>query len=259
MLQILPAYAVVYLYILAGLLGLVMGSALNCLSLRLARGRAWTGRSCCMSCGHTLAPRDLIPLLSWLLLRGKCRYCGAPVSARYPLTEGALALVYMSLLRRFGLSMEALSAAVLCSCLFGLSLVDLEIQIIPHRFLVTGAVFRGLELLLSGGFPALLRGIWPGLVIGGSVLLLSLVMDKVLRRDSLGGGDIKLLALLGMYFSLPECILLLILACIIGIGAALLTGKTRTAFPFGPALSLAAWLTLLAGQPIINWYMGLFY
>lgn len=262
MLQYLPAYIQVYLYLLAAVLGAVLGSGLNCLSYRLAREQKWSGkeRSVCVHCGHTLATKDLIPVLSFLLLKGKCRYCGKKLSKRYVLTELLLALVFVSLLWRFGLTLNAITPAVLCCCLFCLSLVDLDIQIIPDRFLVIPAIARAAELLLVGGLKGLLTGIVPGLIFGGGLLVLSLIMDKVLKKDTMGGGDIKLLALLGMFFPIPQCLLLVLIACVAGIAMAsiLLKVDAETAFPFGPALAIAAWVTLLVGSPLINWYLGLF-
>ncbi len=261
MFDYLPTYVIVYLTVLVGLLGLVMGSALNCLAQRLASGQKWSGgqRSICESCGHVLSPLELIPLVSWLIQGGKCRHCGARVPARYPLTEAALSVVYISLLLRYGLTLHTASLLILCSCLFCLSLVDLDTQIIPDRFLIIPAVARLGELLLTN--PASIPGaLIPGLLLGGGVLALSLIMDKVLKKDTMGGGDIKLLALLGCFLPLPQCLLLLILACVLGIviAAVLMKVDSETAFPFGPAISAAAWLTLLVGDPIVSWYLGLF-
>ena len=262
MFDYLPASAAVCLYVLAAVLGLVLGSALNCLSFRIARHEKWSGasRSCCPVCGHTLGAADLVPLLSWLFLRGKCRYCRTKISPRYPLTEALLALCFVSLLYRFGLGADTLSAAVLCCCLLCLSLVDLDTQLIPDRFLVIPAAVRAVQLLLEAGLPGLLRGVLPGLVVAGAVLLLALAMEKFLHKDAMGGGDIKLLALLGMFFGFPEMLLLLIFACVMGIfmAAILMKVDPETAFPFGPALSLAAWLTLIAGDSIVSWYLSLF-
>ena len=262
MLAYLPTHIVVYLYALAAVLGAVLGSGLNCLSYRLAREQKWTGkeRSVCVHCGHELASRDLIPVLSYLLLKGKCRYCGKKLSARYVVTELLLALIFVSLLWRYDLTLTAITPAVLCCCLFCLSLVDLDTQIIPDRFLLIPALCRAAELVLTGGFKGLLSGIVPGLIIGGAVLALSLIMDKVLKKDTMGGGDIKLLALLGMFFTIPECMLLVIIACVVGIFMASILMKVdaETAFPFGPALAMAAWMTLLFGKGIVSWYLGLF-
>ena len=192
MLDLLPTFTVVYLYVVTAGFGLIMGSALNCLSGRIVSGQKWAGkeRSACPVCGHTLAAKDLVPLFSWLFLKGKCRYCGARVSVRYPLTELLLSVCYMSLMWVSGLTLHTVSLMVLCSCLFCLSLVDLDIQIIPHRFLLIPAVVRIAELLWEGGFSALLGPVLTGLGLGGSVLVLSLIMDKVLKKDTRGGGDI---------------------------------------------------------------------
>ena len=262
MLSYLPAHIVVYLAVVAGLLGLVMGSALNCLALRLASGQRWSGasRSACPHCGHTLQPVDLVPLFSWLLLKGKCRYCKAPVSPRYPITEAALALIYVALVLKFGLSLQLLSALVFASCLFCLSLVDLDTQIIPDRFILIPIVVRLIELVITGGFRALLSPILTGLVIAGAVLIISLIMDKLLKKDTMGGGDIKLLFVIGLFLSVPECLLMVMLACVIGILMASLMMKVRpdTPFPFGPALSIAALISMLVGSAITSWYISLF-
>ena len=258
----LPTHIVVYLYVLAAVLGAVLGSGLNCLSYRLAREQKWTGsqRSVCVHCGHVLAPKDLIPVLSFLFLKGKCRYCGKRLSARYVCTELLLALIFVSILWRFGLTFHTLCVLVLMCCLFCLSLVDLDIQIIPDRFLVIPALVRGLELVVSGGVSGLLRGILPGLIFGGGLLALSLIMDKILKKDTMGGGDIKLLAVLGMFFTIPECLLLLMIACVVGIAmaAVLMKVDSETPFPFGPALAIAAWITMLFGNGLVSWYLGLF-
>lgn len=262
MLTNLPIPIVIYLAALFAILGLVMGSALNCLALRLAKGEKWAGnsRSACPSCGHTLSAADLVPLFSWLLLRGKCRYCGAPVSRRYPLTEAALAAVYVSLLFKFGLTPRLITPLVFASCLFCLSLVDFDTQIIPDRFHVIPLALRIPELLLTGGFSGLLAGITPGLIIAGSVLAISLIMDRILKKDTMGGGDIKLLFVIGCFLSLPECLLMVVIACVIGIVMAsiLMRLDSGAAFPFGPALSIAAILTMLVGSPIVSWYLSLF-
>lgn len=254
-------FITVYLLFLCTVLGLVMGSALNCLAWRIVHNEKWSGgRSHCAECGHELKSTDLIPLVSYLALKGKCRYCGKKISPRYPIAEAVLAVIFVSLLLRFDLRVETGFLMVLCACLFCLSLVDLDIQIIPDRFLVIAGVSRFLYLIITYGFDLwiLWDSLWHGLALGGSVLVISLIMDKVLHKESMGGGDIKLLFVLGLYFSLPCCFFLIIAACILGIVLALVLGAMDRAFPFGPALSLAAWVTLLVGEPVVSWYMGLF-
>ena len=262
MLSYLPTHIVVYLCALAAVLGLVMGSALNCLAMRIVAGERWSGnsRSACPKCGHTLSALELIPLVSWLIQGGKCRHCKAPISIRYPLTEAILAALFVAMLLKFGLTAELLSALVFAGCLLCLSLVDLDTQIIPDRFLLIPIAVRAAQLLFTGGFSALLGASVPGFIIAGAVLVISLIMDKVLKKDTMGGGDIKLLFVIGLYLTLPECLLMVMLSCVIGIvmAAILMRVDSETAFPFGPALSIAAVLTMLVGSPIVNWYLSLF-
>lgn len=262
MFEYLPTPVVIYLTVVMGLLGLVMGSALNCLALRLAKGEKWGGsnRSACPACGHVLSARELVPLFSWLCQKGKCRHCGSPVSPRYPITEALLAALYMALLHRFGLSVSLVSHLVFASCLFTLSLVDLDTQIIPDRFILIPIVTRFAEVLFTSGVRSLLSTALPGLIVAGAVLALSLIMDKVLGKDTMGGGDIKLLFVIGLYLTLPQCLLMVLLACVIGIAFASILMKIdpETPFPFGPALSAAAIITLFIGTPLITWYLSLF-
>ena len=260
-LSVLPTFTRIYLVALAALLGLVMGSALNCLAFRLARGEKWSGgRSKCPACGHVLGAAELVPLFSWLFLKGRCRHCGASISVRYPITELTLGVIFAAMVLRFGLSLQTLTTLILCACLFCLSLVDLEVQLIPDRFLLIPAAVRLTQLLFEGGWRGLLRGLWPALALGAVMLLLVLCMDRLLHKESMGGGDIKLFAMLGLWFSFPCCLFLLLAACVIGLllAAVLVRMKRGAAFAFGPAISAAAVVTLLAGEPVVNWYLGLF-
>ena len=257
----LPPLTVAYLAVLCALLGLVMGSALNCCAYRMAHKKSWTkGHSICPQCHHELKARDLIPLFSYLALHGKCRYCKHPIPLRYPLTELTLAVAYTALLLRFDLTVQTAVCLVLVSCLFTLSLIDLDTQTIPDRFLLIPAVCRIAQLWGEGGLTGLWHGLLPALVLGGGVLLLVLIMDRLLKKESMGGGDIKLLAVLGLFFTLPECLLLLLLSSVVGlvIAAILVKMESGKAFPFGPAISIAAFLTLLCGESLTGWYMSLF-
>jgi len=257
----LPLFAQVYIVCLLFLVALFLGSGLNCLCWRMAHGEKWSsGRSKCPECGHTLSFWDLIPLFSWLFLKGKCRYCGKNISVRYPLSELTLGVLFVLLLYKYDLTLSLTVALVLTACLFCLSLVDMETYTIPNRFLVIPAVFRLGELLYTKGWGGVWYGVYHALALGGAVLVMALMMDKLLHKESIGGGDIKLLFMLGLFFDFPCCLLLLLLSCVIGLVVALCflrLGK-GTPFPFGPSLSMAAYLTLLIGQNVTSWYLGLF-
>ena len=252
-----------YCCAVALLLGAVFGSFLNCAAWRLSHGESvLRGRSHCTACGHVLGAGDLVPVLSWLLLRGKCRYCGTKIPARYPLTEAVFALLTLLCLLRFDLSWLCLRNWLLLCCLFCLSLTDLECMIIPDVCLIIAAAVWLIFLPLTGlGWPAARNGLIAGLVFGGGLLGISLLMDRILKRDSLGGGDIKLFAVLGLYLGVVGTLFMTVLACLLGLLFAVLRrGRTGGGepFPFGPAIAAAGAAVLLYGEPLIQWYISLF-
>jgi len=253
----------VYFSVVAGLLGAVLGSFLNCAAWRIAHEEPfWKGRSHCPACGHTLGAADLVPVFSWLFLRGRCRYCGEKISPRYPVTELLFALITLCCLWRFDLTVEALRNWILFCCLYCLSLVDLEVYLIPNGALILGAAawlaalpFMGYSWLEIGGY------LLAAVVFGGGMLLISLVLDKVLGRESLGGGDVKLFALVGLYLGLAGTLFALMAACVLGLifaGLRRLIKGTGGQLPFGPAIAAAAAGMLLWGDGLIGWYLSLF-
>ena len=253
----------IYCGVVALLLGAVFGSFLNCAAWRLSHGESvLRGRSHCPDCGHVLGAGDLVPILSWLFLRGRCRYCGKKIPARYPLTEAVFALLTLLCLLRFDLSWLCLRNWILLCCLFCLSLTDLECMIIPDVCLIIAAAVWGIFLPLTGmGWPAVRGGLLAGLIFGGGLLGLSLLMDRILKRDSLGGGDIKLFAVLGLYLGIVGTLFMTVLACLLGLLFAVLRrgrGGGSEPFPFGPAIAAAGTVMLLCGEPLIQWYTGLF-
>ena len=194
---LLPPYAAAYILFVAFVCGACIGSFVNCAALRLVKGEGFArGRSHCPVCGHTLAARDLVPLLSWLFLRGKCRYCGAPVSARYPATELVSGLGWLSAVWVLGLTPAALRACLLFGILLALALIDLDTMELPDVLVAAGAaVWLVFALAGPDRLSTLKSGALGALALGGSLLVLALIMDRLLGRESLGGGDIKLSAL----------------------------------------------------------------
>ena len=248
----------IYLLVMAGIFGAAMGSFLNCAAWRIAREESFLkGRSRCPSCGHVLGPADLVPVFSWLFLRGRCRYCGTRVSPRYFLTECAAALLTVLCVLRFDFTVLCLRNYVFLCCLFCLSLVDLDSFLIPDGCLLLPAVVWVLTLPIIRPPDALLC-VLAALLYGGATLALSLMMDRILGRESLGGGDIKLFALMGLYLGPLASLFALIFSCLLGLLFALFgrygSGKP---FPFGPAISAASALMLLYGDPLTQWYLGL--
>lgn len=247
-----------YVLILAFVLGSVFGSFINCMAWRIAHGEKITGgRSHCTSCGHVLGPLDLVPIFSYLFLRGRCRYCHDKISPRYMITELLLAVTFLGCILRYGLGFDALRWMALSCCLLGLSLVDLETYLIPDRFLIAALVIYAVTLPFTATpvVDQLKSGIPGALILCVGMLLLSLLFDKVTGKESLGGGDIKLYFVAGLYLGPIGGLLCLILSCVIGLVFSALIKQKR--IPFGPSISAAILLTAFFGSPLINWYAGL--
>ena len=247
----------------AAALGAGMGSFLNCAAWRIARGQSFLkGRSRCPECGHVLGAGDLVPVFSWLFLRGKCRCCGAKISVRYLLAELFMAAVTVTCLLRYDLTALCLRNYVFLCCLFCLSLVDMENYTIPDGCLLisAGAWLLALPFLGMSWKESLLH-LLAALVFGVGLLLLSLAIDRILRKESLGGGDIKLFLVVGLYLGFAGTLFTLAAACVLGLLFAFLRKKFGKAederIPFGPSIAAAAAVMLLFGDGAVRWYLGL--
>lgn len=259
MLYAAPAITI-YSCCIAALLGACMGSFLNCAAWRIVHGESVLhGRSHCDVCGHVLAPRDLVPVFSYVFSHGRCRYCGAKLSPRHAVGEAVAALVFVSLLLRYDISLRTLEAWAVACLLLACAFADLEGYIIPDRFIAVGVVLFIVTLFFvpDPGKRAL-DGLIGGVAVGGGVLLLALLMEKLLRRDAMGGGDIKLLFLTGLFLGWQKNLLCLLLACVVGILWGLIRAKRgQQGLPWGPGIALAAWCAALFGQNLIDWYLSL--
>lgn len=252
----------IFCCVVAAALGAVFGSFLNCAAWRIAHGESFLGgHSRCVHCGHDLGVLDLVPVLSWVFLRGRCRYCKGKVSVRYPLTELFFAALTVMCVLRFGLSVETLRNWIFLCCLFCLSLVDLDAYIIPDGTLIIAAAAWVVTLpFMHMGWGEIGLHVLAALIFGGGILGLSLVMDRILKKESLGGGDVKLFAVVGLYLGLVGTLFSVFFAAVFGLLFALvqrLSGKGGQAIPFGPSIAMAAAVILLYGDGLVNWYLGL--
>lgn len=256
----------IYCSILAILVGASAGSFLNCMAWRIVHGESvWKGRSHCTSCNHVLGIPDLVPIFSWLLLRGKCRHCGAKIGSRYFLSEAFLGICTLWTLLRFDLTPECARNVLFLFCLFGLSAVDLESMIIPNGFLLTAlGIWLVFLPILGMSTGEIITHLTAAVGYFGGFLAISLILDKVLGRDSMGGGDIKLFGVMGLYLGWIPSLFAVILACFLGLFFGLCYNRWNKnqqegdkAFPFGPAIALATWFMLLYGQQFASWYLSL--
>ncbi len=250
--------AIIYLTVLTAVIGLVMGSFLNAWSWRVAHGEKISrGRSHCTACGHVLSATDLIPVFSWLYLKGKCRYCGKKISGRYPLSELICMALYLSIVYRYGFSTDTIRFLILGSLLLAASLTDIEIMEIPDRMTVLMAAASLLRL--ADGISELKSMLTGFIAVAGPLLITVLIMEHILRRTAMGGGDIKLIAVLGLHFGALKTLFLLITACFAGLISVGIAKKgSGKEFPFGPSIAFAAWVTMMAGEKAVSAYLSLF-
>ena len=269
-----------YSLVVAALLGLAMGSFINCWAWRYIHGESVvSGRSHCTSCGHELGVRDLVPVFSWLASKGKCRYCGEAVSARYPATEIICAVVFVAIAAVYGITLETVELLAFASILLFLSLTDIDDFLVPNGCIIAALVVRIVYMAIAwavGQMSLADVGYYVGsaFAIGVALLIVVLVADKVFGRESMGGGDLKLFFVAGLYFGWQQGLFLVILSCIIGIVVAVVAPRRKQpnpegipesdsenamkrVFPFGPSIAAACIITMLVGKPLITWYIGL--
>lgn len=246
-----------FLTVLAGLLGLCLGSFLNVCSLRWPADESVVSPpSRCPGCGTRIAWYDNLPIASWLALRGKCRHCGARILAQYPLVELSTGLIWACAVWFVGVEWEAFRAAVFGTILLGIAVSDARFYIIPDQFSVGGAVLGFGLSFLPGGVD------WIQSLAGAAVgfFLLWFVAwagEKAFRKEAMGGGDIKMMAMVGAFLGIWGVFLTLFLGAFLG--AAIfgpISFKTDKLVPFGVFLAVGAGATYVFGDALAAWYMG---
>jgi leader peptidase (prepilin peptidase) / N-methyltransferase len=251
------------IWLLLTLLGLCLGSFLNVVIYRLPRDLSlWRPGSRCPGCGKPIAPYDNIPVLSFLLLRGRCRKCGIAISPRYPAVEllGAVCVLAGALFSD-GLLPAAVRSLFLLA-MVAITLIDLDHRIIPDEISLSGVVL-GLILCPAVGVPRL-DGLIGAAVGAGALLGVALAYRALRHAAGMGMGDVKLAAMLGAFLGWKGVFLTILLGSLLGsvLGIALLASRRatgRTALPYGTFLAPAAGVVLLAGPRIWAWYLGLFH
>jgi leader peptidase (prepilin peptidase)/N-methyltransferase len=242
--------------------GMVVGSFLNVCICRMPKGKSVvTPPSHCPQCDYRVRWYDNIPIVSYLLLRGRCRGCGMHISPQYPLVELLNGLLTLALFLRFGPTLAFLVLFLFCSALVVITFIDLDHQIIPDEISLTGIVVGFVFSFFLQGHSWLnsLLGILLG---GGSLLLVAYGYQWLTGKEGMGGGDIKLLAMMGAFLgwkSIPFIIFASSLfGSVIGITIMLVQKKdSKLAIPFGPYLAFGAVLYIFYGRQIIHWYLNM--
>lgn len=246
-------------YALAAVMGLLVGSFLNVVAYRLPRGESLSHpRSRCPGCSASVKPYDNIPVISWLVLRGRCRSCHAKISARYPLVEALTAILAVAVVLVKGVDRDAWLGLAFVLVLVPIALIDLDHRIIPNKITLPAAI----AAIAIGALTRpehLVEQLIAGAAAGGFLLLAALAYPR-----GMGMGDVKLAGVMGLFLGrdvAPAMLVALLSGTIVG--AVIIARKgakegRKTAVPFGPFLALGGVVGLLVGAPIVSWYLDTF-
>jgi len=242
----------------AGVFGAILGSFLNVCIVRLPEDQSVVRpRSRCPGCGAAIASYDNVPVLSWLILRGRCRRCRQPISVLYPAVELTVAAIWVGVLWRYGLTWDAVTAGLFGTILLGIGVTDARTYLIPDEFTL-GGLGLGLALSFRHGLSGLVDALVGAAFGFGLLFLIAWLGRKWKGEEAMGGGDIKMMAMVGAFVGWRGVLLSVfggaLLGTLIFVPIAL---RTKKLVPFGIFLAAAAAITFVQGDAIYTWYWGL--
>lgn len=252
------------LVLVAVLLGLAIGSFANVVAYRVPKGRSVVRpASACPHCGEAIAARDNLPIVSWVALRGRCRRCGDSISIRYPVVEALTAGLFVVAVFAIGARWVLPAYWWFIALTVTLTLTDLDHKLIPNRILFPGTIV-GTALLLAGSLLDRDLAMFGWGLVGGAAYFVALFLIAIVARGGFGYGDVKLAFVLGLFtgYERPGFVFVAAFLAFLGgglISILLLAFRIRgrkDAIPFGPYLVLGAYVVLVAGDSILDWYLG---
>ncbi|MBE6066183.1 MAG: prepilin peptidase [Clostridium lundense] len=244
-------------YLIIFIFGTIIGSFLNVCIYRIPKNQSIAyPPSHCTNCKNNLKPYDLIPILSYILLKGRCRYCREKISVRYPIIEFLTGILYVLVYVRYDLTLDAIKYIIMVSILIVIGMIDLDTTNVYFKTTLTGFIVAVTFLAIHAymGLPVI-NYIYGGIIGGGTLVLIILI-----TKGGMGWGDAEIFFVCGLFLGLKLTLLMLFLSFVIGsvIGLALIALKRKTRkdyVPFGPFIVLASIITILWGQNIITWYL----
>lgn len=252
-----------YFTIISFIMGTIFGSFYNVCIYRIPNKQSVANPpSHCYKCENRLKPIDLIPILSWIFLKGKCRYCGTKVSSRYAIVEAITGLLFALTYISFGYSFKTIYYMILISILIIITFIDIDHFIIPDEIIILGSIIAIIVNLLGYG-TGFIDGIKGALFAGGGVLIVISAIEFIVKKEVMGGGDIKLYAMLGLFFGTKLALLTILLSIYVGGAYGIIfiiynkikKKEANTMIPFGPFISIAAIISMLWGNNIIDFYI----
>ena len=247
--------------VLIFILGLIVGSFSNVCIYRIPKNESIVyPASHCPKCHSPIKPVDNIPLLSYILLKGRCRNCKSKISIQYPIVEFLTGLTYLIIYLTYGLSIQSLIYIILSSALIIIAFIDLNEQIVPDVISLPGIVI-GFILSFFVPYISFINSGLGVIVGGGTILIIGLGGSVIFKKEAMGGGDVKLAAMIGAFLGWRFIIISLFLGFFLGAlaGIILIMSKIKSredVVPFGPFIILGSFITLLWGEKIISWYLG---
>jgi leader peptidase (prepilin peptidase) / N-methyltransferase len=239
----------------AGISGAVIGSFLNVVVYRLPLGESLVKpRSHCPSCNTPVSPRDNVPLLSWLFLKGRCRHCAEPISPRYPAVELLTALCFVGVVLARGLHPELIALIPFTAALIAISFIDIQHKIVPNKIVAPAAVYG---LITAAAFRT---HILPELLIAGAGAFTFFLVAALIHPKGMGMGDVKLAGVMGLYLGklvIPALVVAFVVGSVVGVALVLRHGarSRKLGVPFAPFMALGGLVAMLAGQGLIDFYL----
>ncbi|MEG2985231.1 MAG: prepilin peptidase [Peptostreptococcaceae bacterium] len=255
-----------YFLIVSFVMGAIFGSFYNVCIYRIPEKQSIVSPpSHCYNCNTRLKYIDLVPIISWIFLKGKCRYCEAKVSSRYAIVEFLTAILFSLIYISFGYEIKTLYYMFLVSLLIIITFIDIDHYIIPDNLILIGSIVAIIVNLLGYGVP-LIDGLKGALFAGGGVLVVTLTLEYIVKKEVMGGGDVKLYAMIGLFLGTKLALLTIVISIYIGALYGIIfiiynkvkkQGFSST-IPFGPFISIAAVISIFYGNQIIQFYLKTF-
>jgi leader peptidase (prepilin peptidase) / N-methyltransferase len=239
----------------AGISGALIGSFLNVVVYRLPLGQSLVKpRSRCTKCDTPVSPRDNVPVLSWLVLRGRCRHCGESIPARYPAVELLTAVAFLSVVLVRGFHLELLALIPFTAMLIAVAFIDLQHKIVPNKIMLPAAVWG---LVTAVAFRTHMA---PELLIAGAGAFVFFLLAALIHPKGMGMGDVKLAGVMGLYLGklvIPALLVAFLVGTVVGLGLVAKYGSRsrKLGVPFAPFLALGGLVAMLAGQQLIDFYL----
>lgn len=253
-------------YIYFFIFGIIFGSFFNVCIYRIPNKQSISNPpSHCYNCKTRLRPLDLVPVLSWTFLGGKCRYCKQKISPRYALVELLTGILFVLVYKVYGLNTITLYYLLLVSLLVIITFIDIDHYIIPDGLIIFGSI-GALAFNILGQGIGLKESLLGGLICGGGTLVLIYLIELLVKKEVMGGGDIKLFGMVGLFLGMKYGLLTVLLSVYVGaiygvctiIYSKIKNKEYNSMIPYGPFISIGTLINVLCGTSIIDWYMSLF-